>query len=359
MSYIAAILGAVGGIAGGAGSYFGGQAAASGAEFSVGHGLAAGFDPRADPLLALLNAQALATLGITPDRNVLMAASPVNRLENNLLNSLGDDVRERDLQVLNEAIRALHAGSSADEVRTILLTLPSGQIAESTRPWKALNLALSSGGYDSLADLITQEQAYQTQADVYTASLQGPAESRAASRTAANLSIDQILGNYPVFTSQNLDQEIARAMEPLRAQELERANALGYNPSTNIALTQQQGIRDALAILSGRQGLSNTALGALQGGLGAQTSEALAISGQNLGSITNSSNLASQQALALSQLNAQGQLASAQATGSGIQGLFGGIGSGLSTAALLSYFERQPGDYSYYGGGRGGGSESF
>jgi len=328
-----AVAAIAGGVLGGAGSIIGGSQASSGANVQIGNQLFGGFDPRADPLLAVLNAQSMAQLGFAPDPNILGAASPVNRLENSLLTSLGDDVRGKQLEYLNTAIRALHSGATEAEVMAAL-TNRHGELQRG--PWRDLQTAITSAGFSSLSDLLAQEQAFQAQSQFLTSALQGPALERFGARIDANASINQILSNYPVFDQSNIEQEFTNAIAPYRAQELEQANALGYNPATNLELTRAAGIRDALSILSGRQGLANTALLGLQGTLGAQEDQARGTSSQNLAALGSSANLASQQALALNQLNTQGQLASAQAQGSGLQGLFGGLGGGISQAGLLA-----------------------
>lgn len=407
-------------------SYLGGQQAA-GAIPATGDMQVTGYDPKADPLLAYLYAGATAGVGATPDSNILQAASPLNRLENSLLNSLGRNVDARQLRFMNQAMQSaqqvvaqgISSGQSpadiANGVENAFISFrgPTGQtvfdaaqkaIASGANPAQAIqdalgtakhyqdgqgvvtnpeglakdlaniqsvidagtakNLsgdelarfitdglskpeksgspaglfrtALSSAGFNDPTDLITQEVSYRQRADTQNKALGSLADSRLGARNSANRSIDQILQNYPVYDASNIDQMSRLAVQPYQAQELEQANALGYNPATNLALTRSSGIRDALSILSGRQGLANTALLALRNELGQQTGEALSVSGQSQSAQANAANLASQQAIALNQIGMSG----AQYQGSALGG-----GTAAAGAYLSDYFSNlgQPG----------------
>lgn len=367
----------------------------------------AGYDPNANPLLALLNAFSSSGLGFAPDPNIINAASPVNRLENSLLNSLGRISNGRDIRFLNQAIstalgelrgaadegvtdpaaieQAIEgafmqfrgeegeqfygaaqsaidaggdvAGTIADQilgpsdlstgfdrrrsrlVNEIQAAIDSGEaeglsggelaryltneVVRGERPGRQAGLfrtALTSAGFDDIGDLLTQELSFRERAGETTGTLEDLAQSRFGARRDANLTIDRLLSDYPAYGASDIERESMLALEPYQAQELERANALGYNPSTNLALTRQAGIRDALSILQGRQGLTNTSLMALRNELGQQTGEALATSGQTGAAMANAANLASQQALALNQLGMQGSMFQGASLGGGTAG---------------------------------------
>jgi hypothetical protein len=437
--------GLLGSLVGAGGSIAGGQAASN--RIPDRHDQAvAGFDPRADPLLSLLNAFSSAGLGFAPDPNLIQASSPVNRLENSLLNSLGRVSDGRDLREMNMAISsvlgeirgaidsgtvdpaaiedmvenafmefrgprgeaffgaaqqaiasggdvaatmaaqlypdanpnalarktaeiqtALDAGAAEGLSGDALARYLTNEVQQGERGGMQAGLfrtALSSAGFDDIGDLLEQELAFRERAGDTTSRLGDLADSRFGARESANLTIDRLLRDYPAYGASDIDREIQNALQPIHAMELEQANALGYNPATNLALTRQSGIRDALSILSGRQGLTNTSLMALRNELGQQTGEALATSGQTGAAMANAANLASQQALALNQLGMQGSMFQGESLGSGLAG----AGNSLSMGALLAMLggQSQPGtqNYSYTrrnpdGSTTGGGSDTF
>ncbi len=430
----AIIAGLAGSVIGGAGSYFGGQEA-SGEVPKLGDLAYSGYDPRADPILALLQAGGSAGLGFAPDQNIMQAASPLNRLENSLQQSLGQGyIKSKNMKALNAAIQNAQGefaaaqasgrppdltaledaiensfiefrghqardifaaaqgsiGGGATDPAAIARDLAIAKVGpyepKSDDPEKeAKNLAnyeekiaknvevylpsiqegidqgltgsdlarhitgafseekvnkaaglfrtaLSSAGFDNIGDLLAQETSYRERAGVQQASLTRQADSRLGARESASLTIDRLLRDYPAYGASDIERESQLALQPYQAQELEQANALGYNPATNLALTRTNGIRDALAILGGRQALANTALGSLGTVLGSQTGEALATAGQSQASIANAANIASQQALALQSLGMQGGMYQGSAQGGGLAGAGAALGGGIAQA---------------------------
>lgn len=322
---------AIGGIVSALGSVGGGALSSSKGGKPPSNPLMSGFDPRADPLLALLTASASAGLGFAPDQNLILAASPLNRMENSLVAGLSGKNNKENLGRLNQMMQAVNAALASGDVTSAESQLNSFFYTMKGKKKKnILTSALTSAGFNDLGSLLSAEQDYRTRSAQYTDMLSQQAAPRAAARTAAEQSINKILTDYPAYGASDLDQAIADAMKPLNAQTLEQANYLGYNPATNVALTQQQGIRDALSILGGRQGLANTALAGLQTELGAQNTAASGASAQAQTSLLQNANLASQQAMALNQIAQQSNLYGASAFGGGVAAGVNQLGSTLS-----------------------------
>lgn len=205
---------------------------------------------------------------------------------------------------------------------------------------RALNRLSAASGYESLEELIQAQLDFESTADNFLADANEQGEVIRGGREDALRRIAEIQSGFVAPDEEEIESRRAEIEDILRAQisrdfgereqaALYQANAQGINPAARLgridearALANLAAGPDALArtlqLISGQQGVQSNALNALQGSLTSQTQLPLALLGLQSNNNVAMTNIASNQALALAQLDAQYR----QNLGAGVQGAF-------------------------------------
>lgn len=295
------------GMGNGAGFVYGALKAANDDAINPGKFRQVGFTAASDPVLNALSYDAMLQLGLG-DASLFAGQSPIDKVRAAALQS-GSFTRD-DLDRLNNALMSLRAngslsGATDSKVRAVFE--------------KAVRLA----GYNNPDDVLRS----QTEFNTNLARLQGemtPAnEATRAARYAALQRMAQTVQDYPGATNADitaLEQQMYRQAQTdldwqaKNAQDeiLRAANMGGFNPGR--ALGQMRGaagveaararttaIDRAIAMLSGRQGLANTAIAGMQGYLQQPTQNLQAASQIRTGAQISAAQLAAAQLDAMNQ----------------------------------------------------------
>ena len=313
---------------------------------------AAGFNASNDPVVAALQAEALLGLGIPPER-ILEQGSPLNRVRNSLGSTLGSQrgFDQNDIGRFNAALgeinrrldRALAEGLSLNEAVDRASAGVPAQLKGT------LNELALSGGFRSAEDMIRAEINFR--ANFNPERLRTIAADVAEGRQSALGTIAAIQQDFPVATASGIQrlenlERIRQANEFRQAEEriLERAQAGGFNPARGLAELEKQRVSTDLdAVSRARQilgadiGLASSGIAGLQGSLQQATSNAQAIAGLTVPAGLQNASLASQQAIALAQLQTARDQFNAATTANAISGGANALGAGVSTIGALNF----------------------
>jgi hypothetical protein len=244
----------------------------------------------------------------------------------------------------------------------------------------------STSGYESLQDLIQAQLDFDSQIEGRVNDANSASQAAATGRNDALRRIAELQSGFVSPTEDQINARSSEIENILRAQiarefddrdkaALYQANAYGINPAGQMgrlgegrAIANLAAGPDALArtlqLLGGEQGLQTNAINTLQGSINAQDQLPLALLGIQSNNNVSLSNIASNQALQLAQIQSQQN----QILGNGITGLANQLGAipgllsernrgsqlnsidrfyGLSPGVRVTSGPQNPNDYGY------------
>jgi hypothetical protein len=225
---------------------------------------------------------------------------------------------------------------------------------------RALTALTAAAGYTSLEELIQSQIDFEKQMEERQTSQNEQAKATQKGRLDALNKISELQSGFVAPTEEQIKAQAKTIEDAFKGQVsreradqelalLTQASQLGINPGGRLARldewqaqknleAQPEALSRALQLLSGEQGLQSTALTSLQSSLGAQDSTALSLLGLQNANQLGLGQIAAQQAMQLSQQQQAANLSLAN----GINGAFNALGQGI----LL---KNQPSTFNYNG----------
>jgi hypothetical protein len=383
--YLAAGAAVLGGLLSGAGSYFGGQSAASGSRDAAREleeqyrNLLQGYTPLTRNDLSFVNvnpsagipaayfSDVLLQLGL-PDAGYINQLSPLSQAMNYLQRTgLGQEDKDAAQSFLSALAGGQDWNALAEEFEE-----QGGEVKD------AVAAAVAAAGYSQTSFGSAMAQ-FQREAGQYLGRTQQVRQDVLEGRITALQGISQLQQDFPVATAgmqremerraiATLTRESDAAYRDQAAELVTQANRLGSNPfgalarleeqraRTNQDIREVRGLERAINILTGQQNLGAQALSALGQSVSRASELAAQASGQGVQGNLSAASLAAQQASDLNQLLLQqsqfvpslragsplpGQAAALQSQaatyeGQAIKGGLGALGSALSSYGTLS-----------------------
>jgi hypothetical protein len=323
------------------------------------------YDPLSDPLLSALSMNAMTGVG-SFDPTVLMNALPLQQLYAGV--SAGGMLDRRGFKYMQESGSRLLSEEDLANYRraqslvgtinpdTITEKKPEGRkysnaeifaltgyTGQNRKSMDRLETTAINEGYDSLEDLAAQERAGRARVDE-TGARVGPIADQVREGILAS---QGRLGQYLQDLPNLLTGEANPFKTQLREQALAQAQKYGANPYGFLETADATALNRALQLIGGEQSVVQ-----------AQQSAAQPIAALRSQNQISAGQIGAAQAQALAQI-LQGNAATQNAYGQNVNNTLGILG--LMGSDLFSGDTRGPatGGFNYYGGGRGGGAESF
>ncbi len=294
------------------------------------------FTPGADPLIAGTAFSAADLLGVG---DVSTLPGPIEQLIGEI-KATGIDAKNKRRGL--ETIRFIRESGIRDKEALEKAGVPFG---------KPFNAVLSGTGrtIDDFFDILDRDEEFIKSRDVLAEQSKGLNESTILNRMRTAQTASDLLGAAAGFADtgqpqtplqEQLLSRINRGITDQESQLLLRSNFGGFQPGAGLDLIQRAredapltAIEQALAVAAG-----------LTEGLGGGLELAQTSANTQVNAGLGAAQIASNQAIAANNIRAQSELADKTNLAEGITGLFGSVGTGLSTAALsFDKAQRAPG----------------